>query len=122
LGKVINYTDYLKAQKLTDKSIKKILVMVDHLHPKIEELVETEIANMSASKEVYDAMRNDDEVRSLFDMSVITSLCFILAQYLVGLANRPNNLNVSEDNLEIFATNLIHGMIKTFERKLHDEN
>lgn len=113
MGKVINYLDYLKAQKFNDQTINKILVMVDHLHPKIEGMVEDEIAKFSVSKDVYDIMKNDDEVRSQFDFTIITSLCFILSRYLITLANRPNDFNVTEDTLDIFISNLMHGMLKT---------
>lgn len=118
MGEVINYLEYLKAHNLTDRSIKRILVMVEHLHPKVEALIDQEISRFSSSKEVCNAMRDNDEVRSLFDVTLITSLCFILAQYLISLANRPNNLNVNADNIDVFAINLIQGMIKTFEKKL----
>jgi hypothetical protein len=122
VAKVINYLEYLQAHQLTDRNIKQILVMVDHLYPRIEALVDEEISNLTASKEVFSSMKNNDEVRSLFDVTLITSLSFILSQYLVSLATRPNNLSLTPDNIEMFATNLIHGMIKTFERKLKQDD
>jgi len=112
VGKVIDYLEYLKAQNFNTQTINKILVMVDHMHPKIEALLYDEIAKMYATKELYDVMKDDNEVRSLFDFTVVTSLCFILSQYLVALADRPNNLNVTKDNLEMVVTNLIQGMVK----------
>jgi len=103
LGTVIDFLDYFKTQNTTDKSINHMLLIVDHIHPKIEALIADEMANF----------KKDDALRSLFDLSCVTSLSFILVQYLTSLASRPNNVHVTEDNMEVFATNLLCGMIKS---------
>ena len=106
LGTVIDFLEYFKTQNTTDKGINHMLLIVDHIHPKIETLIEDEMAKLNVKYE-------DDALRSLFDLSCITSLSFILAQYLTSLASRPNNIHVTEDNVEVFATNLLCGMIKS---------
>jgi hypothetical protein len=104
LGTVIDFLEYFKTQNTTDKSINHMLLIVDHIHPKIEALIADEMAKFK---------NEDDALRSLFDLSCVTSLSFILAQYLTSLASRPNNVHVTEDNMEVFATNLLCGMIKS---------
>lgn len=122
MGKVIDYFDYFRATtKGTTQVTNRTLAMVEHLYPKIEELLDKELARLTSNKELYEISKDDDDNRSYFDVTVITSLSFILTHYLKSLASRPNSFFVTEDTLEVFITNLIKGMITTIKKKEKNE-
>lgn len=112
MGTIVDYLEYLKAHEYKDKSVQRVLVMVDHIHPKIEEIIRDAIIQMAQSAPPT------ANLNSYFDLTIISSLSFILAQYLTDLASRPNEFNVDEDTLEQFITNLIQGMINTCLKKM----
>jgi GTP:adenosylcobinamide-phosphate guanylyltransferase len=111
LGTIVDYLDYLKIHQ-DKKAIQKILVMVEHIHPKIESMINEEIAKLTEFRYPESYINSEEETKSLFDLTIISSLSFILSQYLVSLSKRTNQLNVTENNLDKFITNLIKGMIK----------
>ena len=117
LGKVIDYFEYFKNHKSSMQVTTTTLAMVEQLYPKIEELLDNELARMTSNKDVYAALKNDDEIGSNLDLTIITSLSFILSQYLKSLASRPNSFFVTEDTLEVFISNLIKGMLNTLGSK-----
>jgi len=113
LGTILDYLDYLKTHQ-DKKAMQKILVLVEHLHPKIDALVNEETEKLFEFK--YPESYIDSDNNSLIDLTVISSLSFILSQYLISLAKRPNELNVNENTLDKFINNLIKGMIKTCKK------
>ena len=114
-SKVLNFTEYLQAHKYKNKTAQKISAMVIHFIPKIEQLFEDEILKMSMTEEIYDNLKNDSELRDNLDLTVITSLCYLLAQYLITLSQRENMFNVTEAHVEKFSLNIMKGMLRTFE-------
>jgi uncharacterized protein YjgD (DUF1641 family) len=117
LGKVIDYFEYFKNHKSSMQVTTTTLAMVEQLYPKIEELLDNELARMTSNKDVYEALKNDDEIGSNLDLTVVTSLSFILSHYLKSLASRPNSFFVTEDTLEVFISNLIKGMLNMLGQK-----
>ncbi len=115
--KIIDFSDYLNAQKYASKATQQISAMVAHIQPKIEDLLDSEIAKMSMSSEIYTVLKNDSDFRNHLDLTVVTSLCYLLAQYLISISQRDNTFDVDEDNLELFVVNLMRGMLQTFEKK-----
>ncbi len=115
MGKLIDYKDYINSRQFTQVT-EKTLAFVRVLHPKIEAVVENEIAKMTTIMEEYDILKKDRILRTSLDETIITSLCFILSNYLIDLATRPNNFNVTNENLDVFIENIIQGMIKTFKK------
>jgi len=115
--KVIDYIDYFNAQNYNNKTARHISAIVMNVQPKITAILDNEISKMSASKDIYEALKNNQELQDHLDLTVITSLCYILAQYLIDLSQRPNTLNIDEENLEKFTVNLMCEMLRTFEVK-----
>ena len=110
MSKIIDFTDVYQ-QTL---EIKHILSLVEKFHPKIEQVIDEEINRLAIHPDIYEALRNSPNT----DMSVISSLCFIIAQYLISLANKENSFNVSMSNIEIFSNNLLNGMIKIVKKDI----
>ena len=108
MGKLIDYTDYVTSRQFTQIT-EKTITFVRILHPQIEAVVEKEIAKMTMNTE-------DQVLRTSLDETVITSICFILSKYLVDLTSRPNNFNVTSENMDVFIENIIRGMVKTLKK------
>ena len=117
MAKIINYLEYFNAQNYNNKTAQHISAMVMCIQPKIANIIDDEIAKMSLSKDVYESLKDNDTIRDHLDLTVITSLCYILSQYLIDLSQRPNTLDIDEDSIENFTVNLMREMLKTFERK-----
>lgn len=116
--KVIDYTEYFNAQNYNNnnKTAAQVSAIVMNIQPKIASLLDDEIAKMSVSKEIYESFKTRDDIQDHFDLTVITSLCYILAQYLIALSQRQNTLGLDEGSLESFTVNLIKKMLNTFEK------
>ena len=116
MGKLIDYTDYLK-KRHDDIDIEKTLAFTQVLHPKIEAVIEHEIEQLTTASAEYKLLKEDQNIRTSIEETVVTSLCYLLTQYLITLSEKPNDLKVTEDNFETFIENIIQGMIKTFKKK-----
>jgi hypothetical protein len=107
MGKVVDYFDYLKVQNDTT-TVNKTVAFVSVVHPQIEAIILGELARM---------FPEDASKRASFDEAVVTSICFILSNYLAELTSRPNSFKVNEENIGEFVNNLITLMLKTMKRK-----
>lgn len=100
--KILDYADYLNARRYAAVT-ERTLAFVRILYPKIEATIKEEIEKITQS-EPNDA-----------DETIITSLCFILSEYLINLTSRPNNFNITQENVGLFVTNIINGMLKNIK-------
>ena len=107
MGKVIDYFDYLKVQN-DSVTANKTAAFVSVVHPQIEAMILGELARIFPA---------DETKRASFDEAVVTSLCFILSNYLAELTSRPNSFNVNEENIGEFINDLIRNMIKRFRKE-----
>jgi len=110
LGKVIDYFEYFKAANKSSVT-SKTLAMVEQLYPKIEALLDDELSRLAFDKDVYAAVKSNDELKSCLDFTVVVSLSFIVARYLKKLSSKPNSFFITDDTVDAFITNLIRGML-----------
>jgi len=107
MGKVIDYFDYLRVQN-DSATVNKTVAFVSVVHPQIEAMILGELARL---------FPEDAATRASLDEAVVTSLCFILSNYLAELTSRPNSFKVNEENIGEFVNDLISNMLKTMKRK-----
>ena len=111
MGKVVDYFEYFNANQ-DSVTVLKTAEIVESLLPKIEGMIQNEIARMFSSTEIYEALKDDARKRNLLDEAIVTSLSFILSQYLVEMAKRPNAFKVTKETMAFFVNDLIQAMIK----------
>jgi hypothetical protein len=95
------YFDYLSGKHASD-NMKSLLLISEQLTPEIEAAVEDVIIKMEHLKDA-----------PLVDLAVITSLCFALVSKLKTLAEKDNEFDLTEDNMEMFAFGLVKSMFKS---------
>lgn len=111
MGKVVDYFEYFNANQ-NSATVLKTAEIVESLLPKIEGMIQNEIARMFSSADLYEALKDDARKRHLLDESIVTALSFILSQYLVKMADRPNAFKVTKETMAFFVNDLIQAMIK----------
>lgn len=103
MAKVIDISTYRQKESACRK-VKEII----NLFPLVEDAVDAEIARVSPSKEVFDMVRDSPQV----NLSVASSLCFTLANYLSRLVVKPNEFDMTEDTVESFIVEMIIPMMR----------
>lgn len=100
---VIDYFNYLK----THKTAARTADLVDLIYPKIEDVIDTEVSKMFSSQELFELFKEETRKKSLFDETIVISLCWLLSHYLIALATRPNSLNVTVENVDDFIQSVL---------------
>lgn len=104
MGKVIDFN--IQKDSSNEVITLKASDLAQFIHPKLEALLISAIEHQPPS----------ERVRSTFDGVVVTSLCYLLSQYVTSLVSRPNDFNVTEDNVDVFVMNLLNQMLLTAKR------
>lgn len=97
----MTYFEYLSGKHASD-NMKSLLLVSEQLNPEIEAAVEDVTTRMEHLKDA-----------PLINLAVITSLGFALVSKVKALAEKDNEFDLTEENMEKFAFGLIKSMFKS---------